>query len=262
MTVTRKRRKKQKKIKKSASVTARSGFTTKNMTNALTISELKKEINTQIQDQETLKTLLVTTFKGLEAETAKRAMLEGMMRGFSFTDFLQKNVYAIPFGKEYSLVTSIDCARKIGMKSGIVGKSAPTFEEKDGKIISCTVTVKKKVGDYIGEFTATVYFNEYNTGRNQWHSKPRTMIAKVAEMHALRMACPEEAAKMYLEEEYDKEHIIEAEVVNIEEHKAKLENCKNMDELKTVWASLPAQAKKELETIKQNLKTKYENPKI
>lgn len=221
------------------------------------IVELKKELDIQIKDQETFKTLLITTFKGLAAETAKRAMLEGMMRGFTFKDFLQKNIYAIPFGTEYNLVTSVDYARKIGMKSGIVGKSAPTFEEKDGKIISCSVTVKKKVKDYVGEFTATVYFDEYSTGLNQWHKKPRTMIAKVAEMHALRMACPEEAAKMYLEEEYEKENFIEAEVVNIEEHKTKLESCKNMDELKTVWASLSASTKNALSPIKEELKNKY-----
>lgn len=228
----------------------------------LNIVEIKKEINLQLKDAETLKTLCVTTFKGLQPETAKRALLEGMMRGFTFTDFLKKNVYAVPFKEGYSLVTSIDNARKIGMKSGIVGKSAPVFEEKDGKIISCTVTVQRKVEEYVGDFSATVFFDEYNTGKNQWFQKPRTMIAKVAEMHALRMACPEESSQMYLEEEYEKEKIIEVQTINVEEHQAKLEACKNLDELKTVWASLPAQAKTELIKLKEELKNKYESIKV
>lgn len=227
-------------------------------TSQLSIVDIKKELDDQLKNPETLKTLIVTTFKGLNEQSARSAMLEGMMRGFSFVDFINKDIYAVPFSSGYSLVTSIDYARKIGMRSGIVGKSAPTYEEKDDKLISCTVTVKRKVPDgYVGDFTATVYFSEYNTGRNQWVQKPRTMIAKVAEMHALRMACPEEMAQSYIEEEYQKEKV--EVVINIEEHKAKLEQCKNLEELKTIWASMPAQAKTELATLKEELKKKYES---
>ena len=57
----------------------------------------------------------------------------------------------------------------------------------------------------MGDYTATVYFDEYTKGRDLWKSKPRTMIAKVAEMHALRMAFPEQMEKHYVEEEFDAE---------------------------------------------------------
>ena len=53
----------------------------------------------------------------------------------------------------------------------------------------------------VGDYTAKVYFTEYSTGRNLRNTKPRTMIAKVAEMHALRSAFPEEMAQQYVEEE-------------------------------------------------------------
>jgi len=174
---------------------------------------ITKEINSELEKVEIQKVLLSTTFKGLSLGLMKTAMFEGMTRGFSFKDFLEKNIYAIPFNDRktnilgYSLITSIDYARKIGMRSGIVGKSEPIYEEKDDKVVSCTVTVKKKVGDYIGDYTAKVYFAEYNTSRNLWISKPRTMIAKVAEMHALRSACPEEISQLYIEEEMQKEVI-------------------------------------------------------
>lgn len=168
---------------------------------------LTQEINSELEKEEIRKVLLTTTFKNLTLGNMKLAIFEGMTRGFTFKDFLEKNIYAIPFKDGYSLVTSIDYARKIGMRSGIVGKSEPIFEEQDGKIISCAITVKRKIGDYIGDYSAKVYFNEYNTGRNLWISKPRTMIAKVAEMHALRMACPEELSQTYVEEEMEKEVI-------------------------------------------------------
>lgn len=167
---------------------------------------ITKEINSEIEKVEIQKILLSTTFKGFSIGLMKTAMFEGMSRGFEFKDFLEKNVYAIPYGTGYSLITSIDYARKIGMRSGVVGVSAPIYvEDREGKILTCSITVKRKISEYVGEYTSTVYFSEYNTGKNQWLSKPRTMIAKVAEMHALRKACPEELSQAYTEEEMQKE---------------------------------------------------------
>ena len=228
--------------------------------NTITVVEIKNEINKQLGDKDTMISLLATTFKGLEAPVMKRAILEGMLRGFTFKDFLEKNVYAIPYKTGYSLVSSIDYARKIGMRSGVVGKSAPEFCSADGKnIISCSITVKRKVADYVGEYTATVFFDEYTTGRNLWTTKPRTMIAKVAEMHALRMACPEEMAQMYVEEEKEAETITSTPAVVIDDYKVKLEAATSLDELKTAWANTPIQAKQLLGEIKETIKAKYAN---
>lgn len=166
-----------------------------------TIEVINSEINRELSNQNVKAALIATTFKGLNEISMKQAIMEGMVRGFTFKDFLEKNIYAIPFSNGYSLVTSIDYARKIGMRSGIVGKLAPIFEEKEGLIIACEVTVKRKVDGYVGDFTAKVYFGEYDKGINLWNTKPRTMIAKVAEMHALRMACPEVLSQSYIEEE-------------------------------------------------------------
>lgn len=174
----------------------------------VTVVAAKNEILRQLGDKETFTLLLNTTFKGLNPNVVKRAAFEGHLRGFTFKDFLEKNVYAIPFREGYSLVSSIDYARKIGMRSGVVGKSAPIFEMDNKKIVACTITVKRKVNGVVGEWTATVYFDEYTTSKNLWNSKPRTMIAKVAEMHALRMACPEELSQTYSEEELAKEQDI------------------------------------------------------
>ncbi len=196
---------------------------------------INKEVNTQLASPEVQRALLATTFKGLDVTRMRQALVEGMIRGFKFENFLKKDVYALPFGSGYSLVQAIDYNRKIGMRSGIVGTKKPVYvteenvykDEKTGieskgkpTIISCEVTVLRKFKDdgYVGEFTAEVFFDEYyKPGKtyqdkytpSMWDTKPRTMIAKVAEMHALRKACPEELAQSYIEEEFDKEIHIE-----------------------------------------------------
>lgn len=226
------------------------------------IAEIQNEIKTQLANKETFNSLLNITFKGIQPNVLPRAILEGRMRGFTFKDFLEKNVYAIPFkdGTQYSLVSSIDYARKIGMRNGVAGKSAPIYTYKDGGAIeSCTVTIKRKIGETIGDYSATVFFDEYNTGRNLWTSKPRTMIAKVAEMHALRMACPEELSQIYTEEEKEKE-VIEVVKVNPEDYRSRLEGVKDLEQLKEVWASLPVEAKTALTQLKNELKLKFSKP--
>lgn len=190
----------------------------------LDLAVMNREISDQLKDAAVSRALLATTFKGLDETNMRKAIMEGMIRGFTFKNFLQKDIYALPFGGGYSLVQAIDYNRKIGMRSGIVGKDAPVYAmTPDGKIDSCTVTVKRMVGGYVGDFTATVFFDEYyKPGRpgkpSQWDIRPKTMIAKVAEMHALRMACPEELGHAYVEEEMDKEvDMVNEEVVRVDD---------------------------------------------
>lgn len=168
------------------------------------VEQINERLNLELRDPKVVGALLATTFNGLDATQAKQALMEGMIRGFEFEDFMKKHVYAIPYGGKYSLVTSIDHARTRGMRSGVIGVGAPDYvfeDDEKKKVESCTMTVKRLVQGHVGEYTATVYFSEYTTGKNLWASKPRTMIAKVAEMHALRKACPEELSQYYAEEE-------------------------------------------------------------
>ena len=196
------------------------------------ILQIQEEIKKELANVSVQKALLATTFKGLSLPNMMLAMQEGIMRGFTFKNFLEKDIYAIPYGQRYSLVTSIDYARKLGMRSGVVGKSEPVIEEKDKKVISCSVTIKRKVNNYVGEYTAKVFFDEYTTGKNLWVTKPRTMICKVAESHALRMACPEEMAQVYVEEEMQKEVL--GEVID-EKYVAEIEAIKTIPALKAYY---------------------------
>lgn len=176
----------------------------KTETNTKSLAIVNKEISKELADPAIVRGLLATTFKGLQEPIMRQAIFEGIVRGFKFKDFLEGNVFAIPFGSGYSLVTSIKYANKIAQKNG-VWVSGPKFEMEEKKIVSCSITAYKRIGQDIGEWTATVFFDEYTTGKNLWNSKPRTMLAKVCLSHVYRMACPEEMSQVYTAEEFDKE---------------------------------------------------------
>lgn len=154
-------------------------------------------------------------FGKLDDKSMFTAIIEAHALGYRAQDFLSKKVYAIPYGNSYSLVTSIDDARSNAAATGdYAGSTGGEFTYKpDGRINTCSVTVKKFVKGLICDFTATVYFDEYYTGHKNpdgtiktgkygplketlWDSKAHTMIAKVAEMHALRKAFPD-TVKLY-----------------------------------------------------------------
>lgn len=203
----------------------------------------KAEVVEILNDEQVFKSLALATFKGLNKDTIGKALMQGRMKGFTIQDFMVGNVYAIPFSNSFSLVNSIDHVRKIAMRSGQSGKSAPTFTETEKGIESCSVTVWKAGGDERG-YTATVYFQEYNTGKNLWVTKPRTMIAKVAEMHALRAAFPEELQNVYVEEEMQKEQIIEVEANEASEEDVSaavgvMKTLKKLEDLQKFYLELP-----------------------
>jgi hypothetical protein len=239
------------------------------MSKEISIVEMRKEIQTEvIGKREVFVALAQNTFKGLEQENIPKALLEGMMRGYSIKDFMTKKIYATPFwnGKEqkqdYALVQSIADVRAIAMKGGQSGKSAPSFvEDKDGNVISCSVTIWKKDGDDRG-YTATVYFDEYEKPAfkkkdgtevpGMWQTKKRTMIAKVAEMHALRMAFPEELSDAYIEEEFDRESVVhidaDVDVIPSEEKQKAIDTfkpTKTIDELKDAFKALSPELRKD-----------------
>lgn len=193
------------------------------MTDTKTIAHYRAEIQTNVMnDKATFNALATKTFNGLEPANIPQALLEGYMRGFTLKDFMVKDVYATPFWnskkqkQDYAIVVSISHARKTAQKAGQTGKSEPKFtytgDENSRKVESCSVTVWKKDGDERG-YTATVFFDEYEQVKKtkegkviqgMWQTKPRTMLAKVAEMHALRMAFPEAFSELFVEEEFDK----------------------------------------------------------
>lgn len=206
--------------------------------NKVDVVAIKNEVTTAITP-EVAQTLIAGKFEGFSNEQVQSAVLQARLMGFELKDILVGNIYAVSYGGKVQILNSIANARKIGQKSGIVGKSAPSYERDDnGNLIGCTVTVEKMTNGHLGKFTAQVFFGEYTTGKNLWVSKPHSMIAKVAETHALRMACPEEMSQVFIEEEYQQAPIDITPIATEEElEKAKtdLENCVSIDELKKVY---------------------------
>jgi phage recombination protein Bet len=127
-------------------------------------------------------------------------------------DPLSKQISLIPFGGVWQMIVTIDGYRAIAEQTGAyAGMDAPVFtyegDERTaaGKRIpdSATVTVYKLINGVKYPFSAMVFWEEYSTGKNNWNTMPRTMLAKVAESHALRKAFPAVLSGTYTGEEME-----------------------------------------------------------
>lgn len=111
-----------------------------------------------------------------------------------------KEIYGMIVSERLVLITSIAGLRKIAHQSGSYIGCDVKVKMDGEKLVSAEATVKKLVAGHVAEFRAEVMFKEYNTGKAQWVKTPVTMLKKVAEAHALRMAYPS-AETLYEESE-------------------------------------------------------------
>ncbi len=133
--------------------------------------------------------------------------------------------------KDGSVTMSIQVMRDgfltIAHRSGKFAGIISGVKMEGEKIISGWAEVYHK------DFTIPVYqeadFDEYNTSRNLWLTKPKTMIKKVAESMALRKAF--NINGVYAPEEMEKEIIIAETDGLSSENIKKIESAKTMDEL-------------------------------
>jgi len=126
-------------------------------------------------------------------------------------DPLLRQLYFVKFGSNVSYITSIDSYRIIAHRTGFfAGVDLPKFDyDKGGKLTHCSITVYKLIESQKFGFSAKIKFSEYNTGNNQWASKPETMLAKVAEAHALRKAFPQDLNGVYTQDEMPERTIMD-----------------------------------------------------
>lgn len=106
----------------------------------------------------------------------------------------------------YSLapIIHIDGARKLAdVTTTYDGQDAPVFEvDSKGNLLSAMVRVYRK--DCAHPFEATCFLAEFTTNYGNWKKMPHVMLAKCAEMAALRKAFPAALAGVYIREEFDR----------------------------------------------------------
>lgn len=101
---------------------------------------------------------------------------------------------AIIIGREGFRVRAAKTGKHAGTKIGVIRN------EKD-EVIGAWCEVYRT--DWTQPAREEVFLEEYNTGKAQWAKMPITMIKKVAECAALRMAFPDELGGLYSKEEMD-----------------------------------------------------------
>lgn len=151
------------------------------------------------------------------------AMIEiARVRGL---DPLAKQISLINFGGQWQITTTIDGYRALAERTGAYAGSDPAIFTESGEFLAngkavpmtATVTVWKLVHGERRPFSATVYWDEYYGGDKNftWNKMPRTMLAKVAESHALRKAFPTVLSGVYTAEEMDQSGpVVTGEIVD------------------------------------------------
>ncbi len=178
-----------------------------------------------------------------------------------------RQIYAVPYNvynkaskqyeQQYNIIIGIEGFVTIAENTKQYGGTTkPEYEfgaDGDGnadlnKVISCTIGVYKIVQGVQNISYQTVYFDEYDTGKNLWKpssegGKPKTMIKKVALAHALR-ASFSACAGLYIEEEMEKDAVIEGQVIPpTPDIQKRIDECKTAGELQSVLDSLSPEEK-------------------
>lgn len=117
-----------------------------------------------------------------------------------------------------TIVVGIDGFRAKAQRTGkLTGVKRGLIINEDGECEGAWAEVYRS--DWVHPAREEVDMVEYNTGKAMWARMPRTMIKKVAECAALRMAFPDDLGGIYAEEEMQQ---ASHEVANSESSKSSL----------------------------------------
>lgn len=101
-----------------------------------------------------------------------------------------------------TIIVGIDGFRARAAKTGKhVGTKRGLIRDDKGKCLGAWAEVYRS--DWTHPAKEEVSLAEYSTGKGQWSKMPETMIKKVAEVAALRMAFPDELGGLYSNDEMD-----------------------------------------------------------
>lgn len=158
--------------------------------------------------------LITTDNRTGRQELAPRATVEAYLAHCRRTglDPIARQIYAICRKGRWNIQVSIDGARLVAERSGGYEGQTPAQWTADGREwvdvwLAKDAPAAARVGVYRAGFREAVYgvarFSEYNAGGPMWQKMPATMIAKCAEMLALRKAFPQDLSGLYSTEEMD-----------------------------------------------------------
>lgn len=129
--------------------------------------------------------------------------------------------------------------RHAGTKRGII-------KDEKGKALGAWCEVYRS--DWREPAREEVSLEEYNTGKGQWAKMPETMLKKVAEVAALRMAFPDILGGIYSQEEMDQAEPKEKRVLGAQISQEKWESHKeDVKDLGQLASEMSEEKKKPLE---------------
>lgn len=175
--------------------------------------------------QSDVKNFLVTGDADKVTDKELKLFLE-LCKAQKLNPFLRE-AYLIKFGNDANIITGKDVFLKRaranesfrGFKAGIIVQNEKGIEKREGtfylkgqeNLVGGWASIYIK--DWDVPFDHTVAFDEYNTGKSTWASKPATMIRKVALVQALREAFPDDLSQLYAAEEMGSDPSIEDSIV-------------------------------------------------
>jgi phage recombination protein Bet len=184
-------------------------------------------------NQEQIELIKNTICKGASTEELKLFCMQCARTGL---DPFARQIYSIERGGRRSMQISIDGARLIAERSGhYAGQLGPHWTGMDGTWIECWLKKEAPAAarvavlrhDFKEPLWAIANFDAYNAKNNMWQKFPALMIAKCAEMLALRRGFPQELSGLYSQEEMSQsDDIIDVpkQVEHKVEHKTELLN--------------------------------------
>jgi phage recombination protein Bet len=165
------------------------------------MNEEKKEIQTQDFTRDQIELIKATVAKGATDNELKLFLHNCKRLGL---DPFAKQVHFVKYGNAPgTIIVGVDGFRVIAARTGAhSGTKRGALYDESGRLVGAWCEVYRS--DWSHPAREEVPFVEYNNPNNpSWRKMPETMIKKVAECAALRMAFPAELSGVYGQEEMD-----------------------------------------------------------
>lgn len=161
-----------------------------------------KDVTTQSKlTQDQIRLVRETVAKGASDDELKLFLHRSENLGLD--PFVPGQIHFIKYGTgPGTIVVGLDGFRTIAANTGFhVGTKRGVIKDNDGHLIGAWAEVYRS--DWVHPAREEVSLSEYNTGKGPWVKIPETMIKKVAECAALRMAFPKQLGGVYEKAEMD-----------------------------------------------------------